>query len=874
MPTPLHASRRRPWQAPARLPPLLALLVALSPGSPGRGGCRGAGAWNSFATSSQIYSFQEFYTDAQYGPDFGYYSTGAILHADGPADNGVEGGGGASQEWFNSYTTLPMSLSPDFADALCDRLVTMWQAMGRPERVIVAEFGGGTGMLARDILRRARNSHGAFYAALARYVIAERSAALRGAQQHTAAEFVAAGKLQVVSADAREASRVRPTLQAALAEGGDEGETSTVGFVLSNELLDEFDPVRLRLMWAAGDPPSAERCSECDVYREAHVVHYVDAAAFHALMQPGIETPMFAEEALWEGQSLHCGLLSTPALRQAALAVTEEMEPFERESCAPMLVCCLPFLLAANQALMFNAVALDPEQLKIRREREPGGKPIGELANLYRHHLRRLNGTVPLSKQRYRELRRLASARGSDVERALLVGGAPSVLPGRMYSEEVFLSLHPRRCAELRGWMQRHAARLAVAARLRNGVAWIYDGDAGYGRTSMHLKLVVRPGEAAFVEQAAKLLDEGFLVTLDYGADADALVWQALIRPNYEGIHIMDARNELAKECTDVSYLECPGLQDLTTSVDFTEVAEAGRQLGDWEVLAYGPIFLLELAFHGTALDLAAPGEPMRLGHLVERAFGVRTAGLSAWYQKPEQDPWASFKLLVQHRGARGGQWTLGALSNEWPLSAMPRLVSSPSPCWRRDITKPPLASFIATATHRTWESELATLAPSSEDAWKRAAAELHERTATNSSTKVGIAESPRAHDLLLQHFQAVLTDSDAPLVHLLDEQHTSQRQAYADLHLALLLVDYWHLVQEAEDTGRSSDDGVESSLAEVRSIATSRRLPEIYGEAAFQRVFNDVGAVIRNASLPGPDFDPPYACLAGRALASRAAVL
>ena len=25
------------------------------------------------------------------------------------------------EEWFNSYTTLPMSLSPDFAHALCDR---------------------------------------------------------------------------------------------------------------------------------------------------------------------------------------------------------------------------------------------------------------------------------------------------------------------------------------------------------------------------------------------------------------------------------------------------------------------------------------------------------------------------------------------------------------------------------------------------------------------------------------------------------------------------------------------------------------------------------------------------------------------------------
>merc|ERR1719356_932803 len=109
-----------------------------------------------------------------------------------------------------------MSLSPDFADALCDRMVTMWHSMGRPAPIIVAEFGGGTGMLARDVLRRLRDWHGDFYDALALYVIAERSPALRAAQNHTAAEFVANGKLQIVRADARRASAVRPVLEAAI----------------------------------------------------------------------------------------------------------------------------------------------------------------------------------------------------------------------------------------------------------------------------------------------------------------------------------------------------------------------------------------------------------------------------------------------------------------------------------------------------------------------------------------------------------------------------------------------------------------------------------------------------------------------------------
>merc|ERR550537_1478561 len=116
----------------------------------------------------------------------------------------------------------------------------------------------------------------------------------------------------------------------------------------------------------------------------------------------------------------------------------------------------------------------------------------------------------------------------------------------------------------------------------------------------------------------------------------------------------MDARHENLEECTKVSALECPGLQDLTTSVDFTEVAEAGRSLG-WDVSAYGPLFFLELSDAGGG------------GHIVERAGGFGTDALTAWYLKPESEPWASFKVLVQHRrGGPGANWTLGGLAPDF----------------------------------------------------------------------------------------------------------------------------------------------------------------------------------------------------------------
>lgn len=813
-----------------------------------------AGSWNSPDSQAQIYTFQEFYTDAQYGADFGYYSKGRILHVDGSAGGGAE----APQDWFNSYTTLPMSLSPDFADVLADRLATMWLAMDRASPVVLVEFGGGTGMLARDVLRRIQLAHGGFYEALAIYVIGERSQAMREAQRNTCAAFLREGKLAVVEADARSAAGVREMLEAKVGRG-----ESLRGFVLSNELLDEFDPVRLRLSWSVARPPTVRRCAACSAYREAYVLHRIDHASLRHLLEPEGASPgdsSSVDTMIWEGKSLPCGLLAAPAFARSMAAVAAELTLAERAWCAPMVVCCLPFLLAINQALQYTYESLHE---RTPRQRDPGSG-TSALTRLYRHHMAKTNGTVPLSKDRYRELRRIASARGPEVEKALLIGSMPSVLPGRVHTDEVFLALSEGRCRELKGWMSRHAERLAVAARIRGATAWIYDGDSSAARTTMHLKLVVRPGEAEFAHQSALLIDEGFLVTLDYGADADALAWQSLIRPNYEGVHTMDARDELADECTMRGMFECPGLQDLTTSADFTEVAEAGRSLGGWEVLAYGPIFLMELAFDQTLPGLAPPGDPTSLGHLVERAGGLRTTNLQAWYHKPESDPWASFKFLVQHRGMLGRNWSLGPLGSAWPLQPGPRLFRFPSPLWAEDLTKPPLAGLIASAAHLHL----------GDNAWATYSSGAREPAQATAGALI-LPEAPEAHGALLRQFQALLVQSDEPLAAVLDRQHAAQQQAYADAHLALILVDYWRLVQlpGAEDVCSEvpSAPALAHAVAEVRAIADSRRLPELYGEEAFSRVLRDLNVnVFARRTLPGPGSHPTYVCLASRALFGR----
>lgn len=300
--------------------------------------------------------------------------------------------------------------------------------------------------------------------------------------------------------------------------------------------------------------------------------------------------------------------------------------------------------------------------------------------------------------------------------------------------------------------------------------------------------------------------------------------------------------------------------------MDFTEVAVAGKELGDWEVLAYGPIMLVELGFDESTLSLAPRHDPYSLGHLVERAGGLRTTGLQAWYRKPEQDPWASFKVMVQHRGGPGSQWSLGPVSLSWPLTDVPRMFRAPSPCWRRDVTKPPLASLITTAAHRTLSSSAwgiyakeAQGAPSALEAMRRAAASVGPAPVEGEETWKAIEDQ----------FMGILLGSGEPLGSLFDSQGRAQRQSYSDIHLALLLVDYWRLASINDPPGEPID--VERRLAETREIAASRRFPELYGDHVFERIMRDLAdaVFVQNVSfiLPGHEAYPPYVCLAAQAL-------
>ena len=113
-------------------------------------------------------TFRAFMEAALYHPRYGYYRT----------NEGVTGRGG-------DYVTSP-ELHPIFGTLVAKQIIEFWDAMGRPATFDVVEVGAGRGLLARDILLRARQD--AAFAAAVRYRICEPSELLREAQRQSLAE--------------------------------------------------------------------------------------------------------------------------------------------------------------------------------------------------------------------------------------------------------------------------------------------------------------------------------------------------------------------------------------------------------------------------------------------------------------------------------------------------------------------------------------------------------------------------------------------------------------------------------------------------------------------------------------------------------------
>ncbi len=145
-------------------------------------------------------TFAEFMEVALYWPDGGYYSTRRAF--------------GAAGDFYTAPLTHPV-----FGALIARQMVTMWRAVGRPERFVVVEAGAGTGRLAADIMEHAPALDAGFARALA-YVGVER----RGPPPQ--------------SSSAGGGEGIRGSIEWAMVEGGELPSAKGPGVTLVNELLD------------------------------------------------------------------------------------------------------------------------------------------------------------------------------------------------------------------------------------------------------------------------------------------------------------------------------------------------------------------------------------------------------------------------------------------------------------------------------------------------------------------------------------------------------------------------------------------------------------------------------------------------------------
>ena len=174
-------------------------------------------------------TFARFMELALYHPQFGYYMR-ATDAPDGIAAEriGAKPIGENRIGWDGDYYTSS-DVHPVLARALARQIRQVDELLGRPDPFTVVEMGAGKGLLACDFLSDCAAGSDSFFSRL-RYVLIERSSAMRAAQRSNLAPWL------------ESPGRVSWLNHLEELEDG-----SVVGGVLSNELVDAFPVHRIRV---------------------------------------------------------------------------------------------------------------------------------------------------------------------------------------------------------------------------------------------------------------------------------------------------------------------------------------------------------------------------------------------------------------------------------------------------------------------------------------------------------------------------------------------------------------------------------------------------------------------------------------------------
>ena len=497
----------------------------------------------------QWYTFCDFMEDSMHDERWGYYTAGRVKFGE--------------KKEGDDFTTFPVTMRPSFGALLADAAHSAWVASGGAGRpFVLVELGCGTGVLAHDVLLRCRDAHPAMYAEV-KYVIGERSAALRAIQAETNREFVDAGKLTIAEVDARghgSGLALRAAVWSALGAAADAERPR--GVVLSNELPDAFGVEKLLVGVANGAAADAAAAAERLRVQRCVVVPLVGARRLRELLDAGGS----------EGDALRGGAEALlTASRLQASAARAAVARGEAE--------------AGQGGAQLHTGAAEALSAWLATEEGSDGE------------------WVALSREAYCNLK--ARCVGASTEEAL---------DAHVRIAELYVC-GAATDAALRQWSALHAEPIATALAAREA------RGGGGGR----LELYANPGLRPLAAVCAAALDDALVITIDYGADMRTLIAGArVVAPGggtagggAAGLRVR-SRLELGLPAAEMLYAR-PGWCDLTADVDFTELAAAGEALG-LRPVHYGAQMDLELP------AVASVGVPAVSGAGAELRRGVADA--------------------------------------------------------------------------------------------------------------------------------------------------------------------------------------------------------------------------------------------------------
>ena len=193
-----------------------------------------------------------------------------------------------------------------FGRLLARQFDEMWRALGSPDRIELVELGPGRGLFAQDVLDWSESKFPNFFHAL-RYVLIERSPALRQRLESTLAARLGSGKAIVTAPD------FRPDCGASLAggKGTGKGTTSVVPknglrewalapegsvIVFASEFFDALPVEIVSVKGTLRIDVQADRFVEIWAPPSSRELEFLDRYSVHAQAGERLEVPLAAQE--------------------------------------------------------------------------------------------------------------------------------------------------------------------------------------------------------------------------------------------------------------------------------------------------------------------------------------------------------------------------------------------------------------------------------------------------------------------------------------------------------------------------------------------------------------------------------------------------